>query len=304
MGKTKLKVFDDSTEDIDRKKKPPKEKAVKEAKLESDKASDEVEHTSESNDSTEDEGAKQISSERTGDASDALRPSEPTIEEAKEKKKTQKVGKAKPRSKKYQEASKDLDRTKSYSLEEAVDMVKKMSYAKFNATVEAHINTHVLGLRGFISLPFASGKKLRILAFGKGAEGSGATLVGTDATLEDIEKGKVDFDLIVTTPEWMSKLAKAAKILGPKGLMPSPKSGTITDDLKKTVESFQAGKTEYKTEAKAPIIHMALGKVSQPNEELLSNIKILLATLGKTKIKKVSLASTMGPSVKIDLASI
>ncbi|MDP3733101.1 MAG: 50S ribosomal protein L1, partial [Candidatus Daviesbacteria bacterium] len=102
----------------------------------------------------------------------------------------------------------------------------------------------------------------------------------------------------------MPKLTKIAKILGPKGLMPNPKNGTITDDLKKAEESFQTGKTEYKTEAKAPVIHLGLGKLDQPTEDLVANVKILLQTVGKTRIKKVALSSTMGPSVKVDLASI
>ena len=139
-----------------------------------------------------------------------------TSQAPKESKKPQKVGKAKPRSKKYQEVFKDLDRTKSYPIDEAVDMVKKLSYAKFNATIEVHVNTSQTGLRGFLQLPYA------------------------------------------------------------------------------------AGKIEYKTEPKAPIIHIALGKLSQPSEELIANITGLLSTLGKTKIKKVSLSPTMGPSVKVD----
>ncbi|MBI4036781.1 50S ribosomal protein L1 [Candidatus Daviesbacteria bacterium] len=211
------------------------------------------------------------------------------------------------RSRKYLDAGKELDRSKVYSLDETLDMVKKMSYSKFNGTLEAHINTVQTGLRGFLHLPFASGKKLRILAFGKGAEQSGADLVGSDSTLDEIEKGHIKFDLIITTPEWMSKLTKVAKVLGPKGLMPNPKNNTIAsgqDGLKKAVESFQTGKTEYKTEAKTPIIHLSLGKLNQPNEELTANVKTLLQTIGKTKIKKVTLSPTMGPGVKLDLASI
>lgn len=210
----------------------------------------------------------------------------------------------KVRSKKYQQVSKDLDRSKSYSLPEALDMVKKISYAKFNATLEAHINTAQTGIRGLISLPFAAGKKLRILVFGKGADSAGADGVGDDETIEQISNGQMDFDLIITTPEWMPKLAKVARILGPKGVMPNLKNGTITDDLKKAVEGFQAGKTEYKTEPKAPVIHLAMGKLDQPTQQLSANIKTLLQTLGKTRVKKVSLSPTMGPSVKVDLTSV
>ena len=221
-----------------------------------------------------------------------------------QRKKTQKPGKAKPRSKKYQEKVLDLDRNKTYPIDEAIDMAKKLSYSKFTGSLEAHINTVQTGIRGLVSLPFASGKKLKIIAFGDKAEKSGADIVGSDEVIEEINKGKVNFDLVITTPDWMPKLAKVAKYLGPKGLMPNPKNGTITEDLKKAVEGFQSGKTEYKTEAKAPIIHLALGKLNQPTEELSANIKTLLQTLGKTRIKKVSLSPTMGPSVKVDLAYI
>ncbi len=216
-----------------------------------------------------------------------------------------KPGKAKPRSKKYQELTRDLDRSKTYPLSEAVDMVKKMSYSKFNATLDAHINTAQTGIRGLVSLPYASGKQLRILAFGpsKTPQKEGV-IFGSDEAIEELNKGKVNFDLVITTPEWMPKLAKVARILGPRGLMPNPKNGTITDDINKAIEGFQAGKTEYKTEAKAPIIHIALGKIDQPTEELSANIKMLIQTVGKTRIKKISLSPTMGPSVKADLASI
>ncbi|OGE24959.1 hypothetical protein A3C26_00445 [Candidatus Daviesbacteria bacterium RIFCSPHIGHO2_02_FULL_39_12] len=128
--------------------------------------------------------------------------------------------------------------------------------------------------------------------------------MGDESVIESINKGKVDFDLVITTPEWMPKLAKVAKNLGPRGLMPNPKNGTITDALKKTVESFQAGKTEYKTESKAAVIHIGLGKLNQPTEQLAANVKTLLATIGKTKIKKVTLSPTMGPGVKVDLSGL
>ncbi len=208
------------------------------------------------------------------------------------------------RSKKYQEVSRDLDRNQRLSLSEAVARVKTLSYSSFTGTMEAHINTNATGIRGLVSLPFASGKKLTILAFGRGAEESGADVIGNDEVIESINKGKVDFDLLVTTPEWMPRLAKVARILGPRSLMPNPKNGTITTDLRKAVESFQAGKTEYKTEPKGKVIHLGLGKLDQPNEELAANIKTLVQTIGKTRVKKVSLAPTLGPSVKVELSSI
>jgi large subunit ribosomal protein L1 len=220
------------------------------------------------------------------------------------------------RSKKYQakvdeintqtsETEEKLDfRTQTFKLAEAIETVKKASYSKFVGTLEIHINTTSTGLRGHITLPYVSGKKLTVVAFGKGAAESGADIVGDDALLAQMKSGKVNFDILITTPEWMPKLAPLARVLGPKGLMPNPKSGTITDDLKKAVVGFQSGKTEYRTESKAPVIHLGMGKLSQPTEELSANVKILLMTLGKSRVKKVTLAPTMGPAVRLDLSSI
>lgn len=283
MGKTKTKIMDDGQ--VEESKKPAKKLGRQDELVERLKAE------------LEDEAPT-----KKGVKPEKVLETKPTQETPKARPK--KPGKVKPRSKKYQEISKDLDKTKTYPLNEALEMVKKLSYTKFTGTLEVHINTISTGMRGLISLPFVSGKKLQILAFGKGAESSGADVAGTDSVIEEINKGKVNFDLIITTPEWMPKLTKVARILGPKGLMPNPKNGTITDDLKKSVESFQMGKTEYKTEQKAAVIHLGLGKLNQPTEELSANIKTLVQTLGKTRIKKVTLSPTMGPSVKLDLSSI
>lgn len=208
------------------------------------------------------------------------------------------------RGKSYQISRSKVEMNRKYPLKEAVQLVQETSYSKFPGTVEAHINTTVKNIRGLISLPYSAGKKLRILAFGTGAEKSGADLVGQENTLADIEKGKIDFDVVVTTPEWMPKLAKVAKKLGPKGLMPNPKTGTITDNLAKTIADFQGGKTEYKTENNGQIIHLAVGKTTQAAEEITANIKTLYNTIGKSKIKKVVLSPTMGPGIKVDPASI
>ena len=254
-------------------------------------------------------GKPEVTTVDTSEVSEGEKLAEPAIERIK---KTRKPGKAKPRSKKYLEAIKDLDRSKFYPLTEAVDLVKKVSYSKFDGTLEAHINTHTTGIRGLISLPYASGKKIRILAFpsttlgtsGKGNLEKEGVVFGDDSTLDNISKGKIEFDILITTPDWMPKMAKLAKILGPKGLMPNPKNGTITEDLIKSVESFQGGKTEYKTEPKVPVIHLAFGKLTQPNEELEANIKTLYQILGKSRISKITLSPTMGPGVKLDLSSI
>jgi large subunit ribosomal protein L1 len=218
--------------------------------------------------------------------------------------KTAKPKTKKIRSKKYKEVSEKVDRNKTYPVKEAVELVKSTSYSKFDGTLEIHIDTSVKNLRGLVTLPFASGKKMKIVAFGKGAGESGADITGDEDNLTEIGKGKINFDVLVTTPEWMPKIARLAKVLGPRGLMPNPKSGTISDDLKKTVAELQGGKTEYKTEAKANVIHLSLGKLKQPDEELIANTKLLINTIGKSRIKKVTLTPTMGPGVKLDIGSI
>lgn len=303
MGKTRAKFIDDSkptakTKDDNKKSSRSKDELVEKLKEELGIEEKKLDVGSEKID-------KEIRGSKLENQISNIQPQRPAS-------KIQPLtSKSKPRSKKYQEAAKDLDKSKFYPLAEAVDMVKKMSYSKFNGTLEVHINTSQTGLRGLVSLPYASGKKLSILAFGNGAEKSGADFVGNENVIEELTKGPstgsgLNFDLLITTPEWMPKLARAARILGPRGLMPNPKNGTIVsgeNGLKKAVEGFQAGKTEFKTEPKAPIIHLAGGKLSQPNEELIANVKALTAVIGKTRIKKVTLAPTMGPSVKVNPAS-
>lgn len=217
----------------------------------------------------------------------------------------------KQRGKKYQKALGLVDRNRKYPLTEALDLIQKTSYTKFEGSVEMHINSTVKNLRGFISLPFSvKSRKLTILAFGKNAEQSEADIVGNEETIESLLKGQVgknkslSFDIILTTPEWMPMLAKVAKFLGPRGLMPSPKNGTITNDLKKAVAEIQKGKVEYKTDLNSQVMHLLVGKVNQPKDEITMNIKTLYSSIGKSKISKITLSASMGPGIKIDLASI
>ncbi len=217
---------------------------------------------------------------------------------------TKKTEKKVLRSKKYLEKAELVEKTKRYPVMEAVKLAKEASFSKFDGTIETHINTSQKGLRGLVTLPFSQGKKLRILAFGKDADKSGADIIGTDEVIEEINKGKINFDILVTTPEWMPKLAKVARILGPRSLMPNPRAGTITENLAKTVAELQGGKSEYKTEANGQVIHLAIGKVTQNEEEIVANIKALFNTIGKSRIKQITLAPTMGPGVKVDLGSL
>lgn len=304
MGKTKTKIMDDSQPEAEEVKSAsakassdkPERKKILGTNVKRDK---ELEKSSVHQPTV---GAGLPSSEKETD--EELKTKEDKAVSVKAQKKITPEQGRKVRSKKYQEAQELVDKGRNYPIDEAAELVKTISYTKFDGTLEIHINTAVKGVRGLINLPFASGKKLKILAFGKDAQDSGADIVGDDAQLAEIMKGKVNFDVLVTTPDWMPKLARAAKTLGPKGLMPNPKNGTITTDLKKTISELQGGKTEYKTEAKANVIHLGIGKVSQPKEELSQNIRLLLSTIGKTKIKKAVISPTMGPSIKLDLSSL
>lgn len=275
MGKTKTKIINDG---LQTNTPPPKEKTFY------------MEKPTRSQEEPKKEGQFKLARPKK----------EPGAKEPKKEVKAEE----KVRSKKYQARLKLVDRGKLYPLAEAVELIKKTSYTKFNGSVEAHINTISKNLRGLISLPYLSGKKLTILAFGKGAEEAGGDLVGDEKTLEEIKAGKIKFDILLTTPEWMPKLATVAKILGPKGLMPNPKNNTVTNNLKKAVQELRGGKIEYKTEPNGQIIHLMVGKIDQPSDEIQTNIKSLVNTIGKSKVEKITLAPTMGPGVRVDLNSI
>jgi len=188
--------------------------------------------------------------------------------------------------KSYLAARKKYDINKLYSIKEAVELVKSTSLSKFDGKVEAHVLGTDLGNIGEITFPHyqASSKKIVIL---------------NDAVLAEIKDGKINFDILIATPATMPKLLPFAKTLGPKGLMPNPKNGTLTDKPEEAVKKLSVAKTMIKTEKKAPVIHIVVGKVSQPETELTANITELIRVIKTPKIKKFSLCATMGPSVKI-----
>lgn len=234
---------------------------------------------------------------------------DPKQPEKKEKKsKAKKVKKI--RSKKYQAVLEKIEKNQKLTALEAVKQAQENSITKFEGTIEAHINTTAKNLRGLVNMPFAQGKKLRILAFPSAGSGQVAdnlgdgVTIGNDETINEIDKGKINFDVVVTTPAWMPKLAKIARILGPRSLMPNPKNGTITENLEKAVTELQGGKTEYKTEKDGQVIHLSVGKTAQKPEEIMANLKVIYNTVGRSKISKISLSPTMGPSAKVDLQSL
>ena len=224
--------------------------------------------------------------------------------------------------KKMDSAAKKVEPGKEYSLEEAVKIVKETSYTKFDETVDLALNLGVdpkksdQMVRGTVVLPHGMGKKVKVLVFAKGeketeARDAGADYVGAEDLVEKIQKGWLDFDNAVATPDIMGLVGKLGKVLGPRGLMPNPKLGTVTFDVAKAVKEIKAGKIEYKTE-KAGIVHVPIGKVSFDAEKLMDNARVIIDAIVRAKpgtskgkyLKKVALSSTMGPGVRVDVGKL
>ena len=221
--------------------------------------------------------------------------------------------------KKYQEACKLIEAGKFYTAAEAMDLVKKTATAKFDETIELHVRLGVdpkypdQQVRGAIVLPNGTGKSKRVLVFAKGekvkeAEAAGADFVGSDEIVQKIQGGWLDFDVAVATPDMMGTVGRLGKILGPRGLMPNPKLGTVTMDLQKAISEVKAGKVEYRTD-KAGNVHVAIGKASFDAEKLQQNFQALIDTLIRVKpaaakgqyIRSVTVAATMGPGVPVQI---
>ncbi len=227
------------------------------------------------------------------------------------------------RGKKYLESAKLIDRMTQYEPEEAIDLVKKTAVAKFDETVEAHIRLGVDGrhadqqVRGAVVLPHGTGKTVRVLVFAKGekvseAEAAGADYVGGEELIPKIQnEGWFEFDVVVATPDMMGVVGRLGRVLGPKGLMPNPKAGTVTMDVTKAVNDIKAGKIEYRLD-KANIIHVPVGKASFTAEQLSDNFNTIMDAIIKAKpssakgqyLKSVTIASTMGPGVKVSTAKL
>jgi len=225
------------------------------------------------------------------------------------------------KSKKMQEALKKVDATKAYSVEEAVALAKETNIAKFDATVEVAYKLNVdpkkadQQIRGAVVLPNGTGKTQTVLVFAKGdkakeAEAAGADFVGDDDMVQKIQGGWFDFDVVVATPDMMATVGKLGRVLGPKGLMPNPKTGTVTMDVTKAVNEVKAGKVTYRVD-KAGNIHVPIGKVSFEDDKLIENFKTIHETLLKAKpsaakgqfMKNISVTTTFGPGIHVEQAS-
>lgn len=224
------------------------------------------------------------------------------------------------RGKKYQEAVKQIDRSHLYSPEEALALAKKTHYTSFNETVELHLRTGLdprhadQQVRGVVLLPKGTGKEVRILVFAEGegdkiAQDAGADYVGSDDLIEKIQGGWFEFDVVVSTPPMMRKVGRLGRVLGPRGLMPSPKAGTIVadEDLPRVIQETRQGRVEYRVD-KTANIHVPIGKVNFPVEDLVENLTAVMETIVRarppalkgTYIRKVTIANSMGPGIRVD----
>ena len=217
--------------------------------------------------------------------------------ENKEVKKTKKekfAKKGKVRSKTYADSAKLVDKNKKYTLAEALALLPKLKRTKFDETVELHINTHEKGVSGSLTLPHGTGKTMKVEIADYTADPK-----NLEELVKKIEGGQINFDILIATPESMVHLAKVARFLGPRGLMPNPKNGTVHPKPEEAAKKFAGGQMNFKTEAKAPIIHMTVGKVSFEEKQLNENINAIFKAVKTQNIKNVTLKSTMSPGIKI-----
>lgn len=220
--------------------------------------------------------------------------------------------------KRYRAASEKVDRNREYTVEEAIAIIKEGAKAKFDETIELTANLGIdtkkadQQVRGTISLPNGTGKTVRVAVFAEGdlatqAKEAGADLVGSDDLAKDIQGGMLDFDICIAAPDMMKHVGKLGKVLGPRGMMPNPKTGTVTADIGKAVSEFKAGKIEYRAD-KAGGVHCPVGKASFSEDKLIENVRTLISTIQKAKpaaskgtyIKSLFLSSTMGPGIRLD----
>lgn len=260
MGKVRVTTIGDTLEEEEKKKKQVK-KAEKKAR--------EIASAKEQLDETTSEPANDT-------------PEKKPVKIKKESKKENN------RSANYTANAMKVDKNKLYSINEGIEILKGMKTAKFDETVELHINTTEPGISGQITLPHGSGKEIRVA-------------IVDEKILSEVEKGKITFDILIAKPSDMPNLAKVAKVLGPRGLMPNPKNGTISEKPEEAAKKFQGGQMNFKTESKLPLIHLAIGKISFGEKELKENITTVISTIKKDRIKKMTLKSTMSPGIKIQL---
>ena len=293
MGKVKVKVVGDEQaeqEALDEQKKKREQKALDKKNKVKGVGLGGGERIN-SIGATEEDILAEVEGEKTEKADTAGQTKALQEEESKPKAKSQKSkakNEARTKSKRYQENKSQVAARTTYPLSNAVEILRKFKNSKFDETVELHINVREKGVHGAVTLPHGTGKELKIV-------------IADDAIISEVEKGKINFDILVAHPSMMPKLAKVAKILGPRGLMPNPKAGTITDKPEDAVKKLAAGQVAFKTESGGPIIHMSVGKVSFKDNQIEDNVKAALNAIGASKISTVTLKSTMSPGIRLQV---
>lgn len=272
MGKVRVNVIGDEEQEL----KEKQEKDLKRAEKRAREESEENKEAQTPKESIEEE--VQVENSET--------PAEET--KAPKKTKKEKFAKKKVRSANYIAKVVSVEKNKLYSLSDALELLRKVHMAKFDETVELHINTIEAGISGTMTLPHGTGKETRVA-------------LATDEILAEVEKGKINFDVLIATPAQMPKLAKVARVLGPRGLMPNPKNGTISDNPQEAMKKFQGGQMGFKTESKMPLIHLVVGKMSFEDAQLSANIKTAIQAVKKDRIRNVTLKSTMSPGIRLQV---
>lgn len=284
MGKIRVKTLgDEEQEKVDQKKA--------EARAAAKKAKEEAE-LKKSAEEAAPEAAKETKEAKTEAAEEAPQ------EKKKQKKAKFVKSKKQSHSDAYLKATEKVEKNKLYKLADALTILPTLKVAKFDETVELHINTTETGVSGAVTLPHGTGKSIRVQIV------DGADAKTADEVVKKIEAGQIDFDVLIATPDAMPKLARVARVLGPKGLMPNPKNGTVTPKPQEAAKKFEGGQMNFKTESKFPIVHLSVGKVSFGEKKLSDNVKAAVAAVNVKKIKDITLKSTMSPAIKLDLASL
>lgn len=276
MGKIRTRVL--GYEDIEEQQKKQQKERSKEKKVKKFTHSEEAQQQ---------EVVEQFSKKADIEVPEEMKKTEKKEKKLKETPKQKKSS----HGKKYKDSVKQIDQKKLYSIEEAVSLLKKVRYAHFDESVELHINVEKKGLKGEVELPHATGKSVRVRIL-------------DDATLDEIEQGTILFDILIAHPSQMAKLAKFAKILGPKGLMPNPKAGTVTPNPEEVAKKFEKGAIQWKTEPKFPLIHHMIAKTSLDDAKIVENAVLFLQSVGKTNMTAAFMTTTMGPSLKIDVQNM
>jgi len=286
MGKIRIKTIGDEKAEKEDLKKA-------QARAEAKKAREEAEarKAAESGEETKEAKTEEVKAE--------AQPEKTAEEPKKAKKEYKKASPKKHQSTSYKKAAELVDQNKAYKLSEALPLLGKMKRTKFDETVELHINTIEKGISGSLTLPHGTGKTTKVVI---------ADVISdpkqVDDLIKEIESGKIDFDVLVATPPTMPKLAKVARVLGPRGLMPNPKNGTVTPKPNEIAKKFAGGQFNYKTEAKFPILHLAVGKLSFGDTKLEENITIAVKAVKAKNIKSMTLKSTMSPGIKIETSHL